>query len=380
MTVLKNIAIGRPVKPELILNYRTGTYRALNGSNVLVPTTFSDDTTLTRLSSGGRFNASGLYEFVAADLPRFDYDPVTLEALGLLIEGQATNTYPSSLDMTQTGWIPSRTTITYATGITNPTGSTGVSKISETTVTGYHHCYRNSTVTAGDKVYRYAVVKAAERTRCYLTKEESAFGVLSVVTFDLSAGTILSNPSAIDAHIKSLGNGFWIISFNATATMTTSAFVSTLGTVNDSGLTQFAGTAGYGIYVWDSGIVINGLGEGIIPTTTAAVTRSSDYVEIASGYKTIILDHDIATGRPLLATGSNDLLTSAGAGRSVLTMDDSYIYTSHNGLPYVQTTKPPFSSTLKLLRNGANTIWANGHLKKLIAFSRKLSVDEAMAA
>lgn len=46
--------------------------------------------TFTRSSGGGRFNASGQYEWLPANEPRIDYDPVTGECRGLLIEEQRT--------------------------------------------------------------------------------------------------------------------------------------------------------------------------------------------------------------------------------------------------------------------------------------------------
>ena len=44
-----------------------------------------------------RVNASGLIEVVNANLPRFDYDPVTLACKGLLVEEARTNSLLSSL-------------------------------------------------------------------------------------------------------------------------------------------------------------------------------------------------------------------------------------------------------------------------------------------
>ena len=47
--------------------------------------------TLTRASTATRVNAAGLIIPVASGAPRFDYDPATLQPLGLLIEQQRTN-------------------------------------------------------------------------------------------------------------------------------------------------------------------------------------------------------------------------------------------------------------------------------------------------
>jgi hypothetical protein len=53
--------------------------------------------TFTRGSAGTRINALGQIESVGDNLPRFDYDPVTLQPKGLLVEGQRTNLLVNAL-------------------------------------------------------------------------------------------------------------------------------------------------------------------------------------------------------------------------------------------------------------------------------------------
>ena len=45
----------------------------------------------TRASAGWYYNASGVLVQAAINAPRFDYDPVTLQPKGLLLEDQSTN-------------------------------------------------------------------------------------------------------------------------------------------------------------------------------------------------------------------------------------------------------------------------------------------------
>lgn len=52
--------------------------------------------TFTRASNATRFNSSGVLTTAAANDPRFDYDPVTLAPLGLLLEEQRTNSIRNS--------------------------------------------------------------------------------------------------------------------------------------------------------------------------------------------------------------------------------------------------------------------------------------------
>lgn len=60
--------------------------------------------TFTRASTATRINASGEIETVAANVPRFDFDPVTLECRGLLIEEARTNHILHSNDFTNAAW------------------------------------------------------------------------------------------------------------------------------------------------------------------------------------------------------------------------------------------------------------------------------------
>ena len=70
-------------QPTLDLNFVSGT--------------LDSRVTFTRASSATRVNASGVLEVITSGNPRFTYDPVTLSALGLLIEEQRTQLLLNSL-------------------------------------------------------------------------------------------------------------------------------------------------------------------------------------------------------------------------------------------------------------------------------------------
>lgn len=76
-TRLGAISTGRRFVPTLDLNFTTGALGPL--------------VTFSRASSGSRFNSSGLMVIESTNVPRFDYNPATLAARGLLIEPQRTN-------------------------------------------------------------------------------------------------------------------------------------------------------------------------------------------------------------------------------------------------------------------------------------------------
>ena len=60
--------------------------------------------TFTRTTSGTRVGPDGYIEVIPADQPRFDFDPVTGESLGLLIEESRTNLITTSEDLSSGNW------------------------------------------------------------------------------------------------------------------------------------------------------------------------------------------------------------------------------------------------------------------------------------
>jgi hypothetical protein len=72
--------------------YQVATQYAIwETGNGLVSKNFSDIVTFTRASTATYFDSTGTLTTAAIDAPRFDYNPTTLAARGLLVEAQRTN-------------------------------------------------------------------------------------------------------------------------------------------------------------------------------------------------------------------------------------------------------------------------------------------------
>lgn len=78
--------------------------------------------TFTRTTAATRTNPYGLVETVAADVPRFEFDPVTLESRGLLIEEQRTNLLTYSNDFSNAIWTPVNSFPVRTQNLTGPDG------------------------------------------------------------------------------------------------------------------------------------------------------------------------------------------------------------------------------------------------------------------
>ena len=77
--------------------------------------------TFTRASNAWYFDGAGNLVQASTNEPRFDYDPSTLQARGLLIEGSSSNIALHSRDFTNAAWA--RTNITAALDVTGITGA-----------------------------------------------------------------------------------------------------------------------------------------------------------------------------------------------------------------------------------------------------------------
>lgn len=83
----------------LMLDFKNGIYssRGVSGG-------FGDVVTFNRASTGTYWAQDGTLQTTAADEPRFEYDPVTGEAMGLLVEGASANALLRSTDVSNAVW------------------------------------------------------------------------------------------------------------------------------------------------------------------------------------------------------------------------------------------------------------------------------------
>ncbi len=247
--------------------------------------------TFSRGSIGTRVNRNGLIETIAANQPRFDFDPISGECKGLMIEESRTNLVTNSEDFTNANWSKSQSSI-ITTSIVAPNGSTAY-KLVENTVSGVGHFITQVSITKLSNAILTLTIfaKAAERQYLGLVINSSSTGFPNRygAEFNLGNGTA----SEHDPAQSSYTNGSYLITpysngwYRCRITCTTSTDAQSqvrIFTFRDTNqwtsAASYAGDGTSGLYIWGAQVEAGAFPTSYIPTTTSAVTRSADLVEM----------------------------------------------------------------------------------------------------
>ena len=247
---------GFPV-PALSLNFLSGT--------------LDSRITFTRaLNTATRTNSSGLIETVNANIPRFDYDPVTLQPRGLLVEEARTNLALYSEQFDNPAWSKLNATVT-ANATSSPDGTVNADKLAEDATAAVGHLIsQGPTLTAVAHTYS-VYAKASERNWICLLNNSVA-NVLAF--FNLTTGTIGTVGSATTATITNAGNGWYRCSITFTAIAAPNNCHIRLAPSDN--VLSYNGVAGNGAFIYGAQIEAGAFATSYIPTVASTVTRNAD--------------------------------------------------------------------------------------------------------
>lgn len=227
-------------------------------------------------SCATRFNAQGLLQVLAPNSPRFDYDPVTLQPRGLLIEESRTNLLIDSRDMTTASW--SKTDVTPVRnqvgidGVANTAclmteGVAGTSGLNQglaglpagATVTSSRYLKRGN----NDWIRLAVASSAGNGWQAWLNLATGALGTSGA----LGAG-------AGSAIVQNVGNGWYRLTITATIGGADTDCNNNIYATSANSVTARVNNA---TYIMDAAqLEVGAFATSFIPTTSAAVTRSAD--------------------------------------------------------------------------------------------------------
>lgn len=219
--------------------------------------------TVTRAgATATRVNAAGLIETVAADTPRFYFDPVTLACKGLLIEEARTNLATWSQDVSQLppwnySWNGVASTVTLNDRISPDGGVNAAKVVTNGSNEGIYH--RSFALPTANQQYTcsiYIYVVAA---------------VTAQLTMSHSGGTAWTSVASSNVDLVAGWNRVSIVR-TAAAIVTATSVTFTVSFLN-------SGTV---FWPWGFNYELSGSATSYIPTTSASVTRNADVPSITS--------------------------------------------------------------------------------------------------
>jgi hypothetical protein len=262
------------------------------------------DPRITFARSGGTatvVNSSGVIVGVAADIPRFDFDPITLACRGLLVEAAATNSQIRSSEFEIVSWLKAGATVS-ANAETAPDGTLSADKIVEDTSTGIHRILTNTgIVTVSATAYTLSVYAKGAGRNLRLTNNN-----LSGADFDLTSGTVSGTGTIEPAYF--LGSGWYRCSITRTPG-TTDRIVAYLMSGTS---VSYTGDGSSGIFLWGAQHELGVVATSYIPTVGAAVTRNADIATITgtnfSDWWQAGKGSALVRARPLTVSGTRPLI------------------------------------------------------------------------
>jgi hypothetical protein len=282
------VAAGVPEEPSLIVDFLRGVHyakkAAIAASIATLATALGSPGTYGRGSTATYFDKDGVLKTAAANIPRIEYDPVTRECLGLLLENQArTNLLTYSSDIDNGSYSKARVTITTDSAAA-PDGTLSADKIVEDTTAAASHAHtKQVTVTAGTIYTASIFLKNGERTKVRLKLDDGVTATTyASANFDLVAGAVSGiTGSGATAGIVNCGNGWFRVWITGTATAAVARTVLYLHDASDTEIYTGDGTSG--LYSWGWQLEAGAAPSSYIPTAASTVTRGADALTLAAG-------------------------------------------------------------------------------------------------
>lgn len=250
------------ITPELLFDFTTAS--------------LDSRVTFTRANATAtQINANGYIESVAADTPRFDYDPVTLICKGLLIEESRQNACLRSESFNSSPtWTATAITVSQNTLDTlSPSGTNTAAALFETATTSAHVVGQGA-IPLNTAVTLSCFIKANGRSHALFGNTQQSIGI------DLQTQTVIVGAgSPSNSFCYSYGNGWYRVGFTATFTSNNAIniYTSTDGVFANR---SYLGDVTKGIFVFGAQVETGADVTTYIPTTTTAVTRNADVATI----------------------------------------------------------------------------------------------------
>jgi hypothetical protein len=231
-------------------------------------------------------NSSGLVAPINANLPRFDFDPITLACKGLLIEEARTNLLTYSEQINNVIWINYGSISVAANATTAPDGNLTADNVIPAASTGTFAFGQTIIKAVSAITYTLSGYSKSAGYDFLIFRIDGLAGDGVKGAFNISTGTI-STAFATNgvgwaignAAINSVGSGWyrWSVTFttNTASSLRTIIYVSNV-TGDGFSVPPYTANGSSGIYIWGAQLEVGAFGTSYIPTVASTVLRNAD--------------------------------------------------------------------------------------------------------
>ena len=211
----------------------------------------------------------------AYNAPRFDYDPVTLAAKGLLVEEQRANLLTYSNDWSNAVWNKGTNITLTAAATLGPDGNVSATKLQATASAGTI-VTQSFTSTATSHTYSVYAKQGSGATdaNTFAINNNTTATLLALLTINYSTG-VVTQTIGTGATATSAGNGYWRIQIPVTSGITIGNILQVY-----TGFTGNVETAGEFLYAFGAQAEAGAFATSYIPTVASQVTRAADVASV----------------------------------------------------------------------------------------------------
>jgi hypothetical protein len=277
-----------------------------------IPNDSTGDLTIVRNTTATYMGSDGLIKTAVANEPRFEFEPITGNFKGLLVEPQRTNLVKYSQDFTQNVWDKGGSTI-ISTTRTAPDGSSTADELDDTGASSTPGVTIQSIIaTATIVTYSIYTKNVSSTTRSFLLRNHTTSTNFDLLTFNYSSTGNLGN----GWFSENVGNGWFRLSYTRTSGISigNNLFIY-YGRISAAAVGSTSKWQVWGGQLED-GINVTSY----IPTLDSTVTRNADVVTktgisslIGQTEGTIFVDFNIT---------NNDL----SSNKTIFFLDDNTYY------------------------------------------------------
>jgi hypothetical protein len=286
--------------------------------------------TFTRGSTATYVGSDGLIKTAADDEARFDYDPVTGESLGLLLEAEETNLVTNSEVLTSY----SNLTVT-SDAATAPDGNLTADKLIPNT-TNANHISRKSATTSNTNQHTFSLYAKADGYNFlhirFSTNTTVGGPIVSLITGEKTG----FSGSDYDVESFNIGNSWWrfAVTFTPTAAATTTIDIYPCETGTS---TTFPGDGTSGVLAWGAQLEESPYPTSYIPTSGATITRAADTASITGTNFSSWYNQSEGTiytefaGQTYATGGTTRIISFADDDQTSMSSGNGILFGSHTG-------------------------------------------------